>query len=409
MFGALSYNQEKVDEGHARVLYTNRIIEPTDGNFNIPVCLRSFEPYLDANQNTEKPVLHISLNPSPDDKLSDEQFAEIAQEYMEKLGYGNQPYLIYKHEDIGRHHLHIVSVRVDEEGKKLPDAFEYRRSKDITRELEKKYGLKPAERKEEQPVYQLKKINPYEGDVKRQLSNTLKALLQSYKFQSMGEYRALLSLYHINMEEVKGERRGQQFTGIVYSTINDKGEKVGNPIKSSRIGKVTGNEALLRKMEQSKKSLQSDNQKERAKREISGLMQTSKSKEDFSKELKSKDIDVVFRENESGRIYGVTFIDHQEQVVLNGSRLGKEFSANVFNDYFKGEYLTPENNLHQTHSDDFIPYEKSHQQQNPMESAIENAIGGLFDILPINENTYEENPQFPKQKKKKKRRYGRQF
>jgi hypothetical protein len=98
---------------------------------------------------TEKPVIHISLNPHLDDKLTDVELADIAREYMDKLGYGNQPYMVYKHEDIDRHHLHIVSIRVDENGKCLNNAYNFQRSKAITRELEQKYDLHTAERQRE--------------------------------------------------------------------------------------------------------------------------------------------------------------------------------------------------------------------------------------------------------------------
>ena len=96
-------------------------MEPADGHPTIQHCIRSFEPYLAANRRTEKPVIHISLNPHPDDVLTDEQLTAIGQEYMEKMGYGNQPYIIYRHEDIGRPHIHIVSLRIDEQGKKIKD------------------------------------------------------------------------------------------------------------------------------------------------------------------------------------------------------------------------------------------------------------------------------------------------
>jgi hypothetical protein len=121
------------------------MIEPADGKFDINICLQSFEPYLLANKQTGKPVLHVSLNPDPKDKLSDEQLLEIAQIYMQKMGYGEQPYIVFKHEDIERHHLHIVSLRVDKDGKKINDKFEHRHSMDICRELEQKYGLVPAD------------------------------------------------------------------------------------------------------------------------------------------------------------------------------------------------------------------------------------------------------------------------
>ena len=121
VYGALYYNQEKVDKQQARPLTWNRIMEPADGHPTIQHCIRSFEPYLAANRRTEKPVIHISLNPHPDDVLTDEQLTAIGQEYMEKMGYGNQPYIIYRHEDIGRPHIHIVSLRIDEQGKKIKE------------------------------------------------------------------------------------------------------------------------------------------------------------------------------------------------------------------------------------------------------------------------------------------------
>lgn len=94
----------------------------------IPECMRSFEAYLAANRRTEKPVLHLSLNPHPDDRLSDGQLEAIGREYMEKLGYGDQPYIIFRHEDNARPHIHIVSLRIDEQGRKIRDYKEWERS-----------------------------------------------------------------------------------------------------------------------------------------------------------------------------------------------------------------------------------------------------------------------------------------
>ena len=159
MFGALAYNQNKVDSGEAKVLFSNRMLLSEDGNFSIGECMRSFEMQMPVQLSTKKPILHISINPHPEDVLTDRQLSDIAKEYMRKLGYGDQPYLVYKHTDIDRHHIHIVGLRVDENGKPLNDKFEHRRSKQITRELEKKYGLHPAERKERAERPELKKVD----------------------------------------------------------------------------------------------------------------------------------------------------------------------------------------------------------------------------------------------------------
>ena len=152
IFGALEYNQDKIKEGQAKVILQNNMIENYTGdpNSDLHFALRSFEPYLIANRRTEKPVVHISLNPDPKDCLSDEQYAQLAQDYMDKMGFGNQPFIVYKHEDIDRRHLHIVTVRVDENGKKISDSYEKLRSMDACRELEIKYKLHPALKKDKE-------------------------------------------------------------------------------------------------------------------------------------------------------------------------------------------------------------------------------------------------------------------
>lgn len=96
-------------------------MEPPGGAPNIGHCMRSFEAYLEANHRVEKPVVHISLNPSPDDQLTDNRLNMIAREYLTKLGYGNQPFIIYKHSDIGRPHLHIVTTCITDQGTKIND------------------------------------------------------------------------------------------------------------------------------------------------------------------------------------------------------------------------------------------------------------------------------------------------
>ena len=90
-------------------------------------------------------------------------------------------------------------------------------------------------------------------------------------------------------------------------------------------------------MEKSGEAIRNGKLKERTRKIVATAMQTTRSRKELEQQLKKQGIDVVFRQNNSGRIYGVTFIDHDSRVVLNGSRLGKEYSANVFNERFSGE------------------------------------------------------------------------
>ena len=209
LYGAIAYNGEKINEAQGRLLTTNRIYNDGSGKVDIGKAMESFQTFMPPQMKVEKPVVHISLNPHPEDVLTDIELQNIAREYLEKLGFGNQPYLVFKHEDIDRHHLHIVTINVDENGKRLNRDFLYRRSDRIRRELEQKYGLHPAERKNPRLENPLRKVNASAGDVKKQVAGTVKALNRQYRFQTMGEYRALLSLYNLTVEEARGNVRGR--------------------------------------------------------------------------------------------------------------------------------------------------------------------------------------------------------
>jgi hypothetical protein len=376
LYAVLAYNQIKVDDEHAKVIFTNRMIEPADGNYGINTCLSSFEPYLLANQKTEKPVLHVSLNPDPKDVLTDEELADIAQEWMQKMGYGDQPFIVYKHEDIERKHIHIVSLRVDEDGKKINDKFEHRRSMDICRELERKYGLVPVDQKKRQEGLPLKPVRYGSGDVKHQIANVVRSVAQDYHFQSLKEYKALLTLYNTGVEEVRGGIKGKEYKGLVYSALNDRGEKVGNPFKSSLFGKSVGMEALEKRIEKSVEIIKSKGLKERSKKVIATAMHTVNNRTDFEKALEKQGVSVLFRENGQGRIYGATFVDHEQKCAFNGSRLGKEFSANVFNDLFNGNGRQPEQSGNHKAGQSFEPFTPSDREQEEG-----SGIGGLFDLF----------------------------
>ena len=166
LYGALAYNGEKINEGQGRLLATHKIFDEGTGRLDIRRAAEDFSRCMPAQVRTRNTVIHISLNPHPDDRLTDTELTAVAEEYLEKLGYGNQPYVVFKHEDIGRHHLHIISVNVDEDGRRLNKDFLHRRSKRITDGLECKYGLHTAERKRQPQAELLCTVDVAAGDVK---------------------------------------------------------------------------------------------------------------------------------------------------------------------------------------------------------------------------------------------------
>lgn len=413
LFSTLLYNKNKIDKGEAALLSSRNVYERADGLFAMQTTIKSFEPYLIANRKTENPIFHVSINPSPQDKLTDNEYKEIADRYMEDMGYGNQPYVVFKHMDIDRTHLHVVSIRVNEIGKKIDSNFENIRSMKICRQIEKNYNLHPATKQEQQSyTIPTKLLNYKEGDIKRQIGNIGKAILNNYNFQSIGEYNVLLEKMNIKAEEVKGTKNNIPYHGLVYSALDDDKKKIGIPFKSSLFGKDINLRALDKHFEKSKLKIQHDKVKEHLRPIITKVMQQSQSTDEFKLLLKEKNIEPIFRQNEQGRIYGVTFIDHQNKCVLNGSRLGKEFSANVFNDLLN----TPsERNIQQTVVDK--PSIGTNRSGQPAESS-EVQRSTADDSLSISPRPFEqhgddwENENFVREKeneekirqKKKKRR-----
>lgn len=406
LYGALFYNQEKVNEGLGKVLATNLVIEPNDGVFNVASCMEDFERFMPSHIRTSKPVIHISLNPHPNDKLTDQQLADIGREYMEQFGYGGQPYIIFKHEDIGREHIHIVSTRVRTDGSIISDSKNYERSRKITDSLEQKYGLHSKE-KNQGEAWQLTPIDVSQGNLKKQVANVIKPLSEIYSFQTLGEYRALLSLYNIGVEEIKGENKGKAYRGLVYSALDDKGNRVGTPLKSSLFGKDHGLDRLEKRFEKSKETIKASGIAKQTRAIVSASFASTRTESEFREALREKGIDLVLRRNDEGRIYGTTFIDHNQRAVLNGSRLGKEFSANVLNERFVDntprEYILAPVPKYSDNQQTTI-----NQQPQPTPSETNNPVGSLFSVFtPEIAGTDNKQPSL-KRKKKKKRRYGRQ-
>ncbi|MBW3524378.1 conjugal transfer protein MobB [Chryseobacterium sp. NKUCC03_KSP] len=411
LYGALAYNQLKVENDNGKILFMNKMIETRDGKYTVAQLSKSFEPYLAANKNTEKTVLHISLNPDPKDKVSDEKFVQIAQGYMDEMGLGEQPFVVFKHTDINRTHIHIVSVGVDEEGKKISDKFEKRKSMKICRELEQKYKLISATNKEySQNEKVFSPLNYQVGDLKSQLASVIRHIPNYYHFQTLGEYNALLSLFNITCEKVEKSEEGVGKNGLLYFVLNDKGDKVSQPFKSSLFGKNAGFEALNNHFLKSKKTLKSSSFDEKLKEAVTLVMKNKPKEFEFTNKLQEMGISTVIRRNTSGRMYGITFIDHQSKSVWNGSRLGKEFSANAFNQIWNegvnpkkqisnddGKIEVTQNNFEILHS------EKLHELFGFLHDESDPKVDGFCSILPESHGEDYEELDFENMMKRKRK------
>ena len=384
--GALGYNFKKVEKGEASILLAHGLYQNKEEHYTMAEVFADMQALIPENCRTKKTVFHCSLNPHPDEKLSNETLMQIAKEYMEELGYGKQPYIVFKHNDIAREHIHIVSLRVDGEGRKINDKFEKRRSKKITDALEKRFGLIPSSKITEKAVAETPKVNIGKGNIKEQVASALRMVLKHYRFCSLGELNAVLSKYNLAVEEVKTEFRGKKYDGLVYVPTDDKGGKVSTPINASDIGRGVGYTAVQNRMQKSKQAIKPLVPAIRGK--VLQTMRTSpKTEEELQQRLEEQGLRAVIRKNESGRIYGITFIDDKAGIALNGSRLGKGYAANVFNTYFSNPthnpfldealYGNPSVRLEQSAT--VQPLQSNAEEgDNLIDELIENIVGDTF-------------------------------
>nr|WP_314498379.1 conjugal transfer protein MobB [uncultured Prevotella sp.] len=338
--GVLGYNFKKVEKEEASILLAQGLFQNKEGTYTMAEVFADMQAVIPEKCRTKKMVFHCSLNPHPDEKLSNETLTQIAKEYMKALGYGMQPYIVFKHNDIAREHIHIVSLRVDSRGQKINDRFEKRRSKQITDALEKRFGLIPSSKVADKAVEETPKIDITRGNIKEQVACALRMVLKHYRFCSLGELNAILSAYNLAVEEVKTEFRGKKYDGLVYVPTDDKGDKVSSPIHASDIGRGVGYTAVQNKMQKSKQAIKPLRSIIRY-RVLQTMRTSPKTEEELRQRLEEQGLRMFIRKNESGRIYGITFIDDKEGIALNGSRLGKGYAANVFNGYFSNPTHNP--------------------------------------------------------------------
>ncbi|GEO05509.1 hypothetical protein AAE02nite_31730 [Adhaeribacter aerolatus] len=344
IIGLLNYNEkEKSSILYAQLI--NDIKAPAD--ITLKDKIQAFQAYINLNPKISKPTFHLSLNPDPSDKLNDNQLTEIGRQYMDRMNYGQQPFIIYKHEDIDRTHIHIVSVNIGLNGKAIPTSNERYRSEAVRKELEIEFGLVKASEKvkNSQNIFEpinVQSIEYGKTDTKSAISSVVRSATRDFKFTSLPEFKTLLNQYNVTVDEVKDKSDPDKTLGLLYSVINREGEKVSTRIKASSIDKKVGLTALLDKFSQDEKQIKDANLKSILSQKINGILKAYPyiTQIDFKDRLKDQGIQVVYHQSKEKRLYGITFIDNGSKMVINGRSLGKEYSAHTLNQRFSETTLS---------------------------------------------------------------------
>lgn len=332
--GALNYNEHKVRTGNAECISANMFkFGLTPAELSYKAKIDRFQEVTRLNKRSKTNVVHISLNFSVNEQIEKGTLVKIATSYMEKIGFGEQPYLVYQHHDSAHPHLHILSTSIRDDGKRIPLHNLGRiQSEKARKELEEAFNLAKAEGQQFKPDLlldprDLRKASYGKDETRKAISQVVSNVTRLYKYTSIHELNAILSQYNVLADRGREGTAMFKKRGLVYTLLDEKGNRIGVPIKASRIyGRPTlKNLEKLFKLNEAlrvplKKRLQD-------KIDYTFSLNSNPKLKDFVRTLKDENIMTIFRKSADGRVYGITFVDHEIRVVFNGSDLGKQYGA----------------------------------------------------------------------------------
>lgn len=389
--GVIRYNEQKVENGQAKLIQMAGFAVK---NLTVRDKIQSFEKVQQLNTRTKTNTVHVSLNFSPKDKVDEYMLQKIAGDYLQGIGFENQPYLLYQHFDAAHPHVHIVTTNISSSGKRIETHNLGKVLSEQTRKaIEQRYRLVKAEGQRKEKVNLLKpleKASYGKKETKVSISNVVQEVIRTYRFASLPELNTILGQF--NVSAYRGESESEMFKnkGLVYSILDTKGRRVGVPVKSSALYSkptLAKLEELFVRNKEAKKPF-----RENLYEVIMGELFRCNSLEEFTARLRTKGIKPVFRSNEDGRLYGVTYIDNVNRCVFNGSALGKELSANALSVRFTKNHVLSD---------------PSEIQQEIQLIGQENDLDARIPNLNISLNSYQPEDPTPyelRQKKKKKRK-----
>lgn len=407
---ALNYNEKKVQKGNAVCLHAANYLKDAK-EMNFYQKLSGFERLNSLNERATTKTLHVSLNFDPSEKLPESKLLQIASEYMEKIGFGNQPYLVYKHEDAGHPHIHIVSTTIKHDGSRInTHNIGRNQSEKVRKEIEKNYGLIKAERQQQLVKPGIKAVDIEKAiygksETKRNISNVVGAVFNQYKFTSLPEFNAALKQFNVVADRGKEEGRIYKNRGLVYRVLDSGGNKVGVPIKASSISC----KPILDNLEM--KSTANQTVKESLKPFVKTkldecLSQSPSTMKELMEHLKQKNIYTLLRQNAEGRLYGITFVDNQNKVVFNGSDLGKGYSAAALQSRLAtgNEKSLTQDETKGGGSGGSIQKEINQQKQKDKTIPLTAKTESPFDVLLSTKEQYDNTPNSLLKKKRKKKK-----
>ncbi|MEP1085152.1 MAG: relaxase/mobilization nuclease domain-containing protein [Algoriphagus sp.] len=408
------YNENKVEQGMAELLLIqNYPVE--EGVKSADIRLKYMLKLTELNSKTSVNSVHISLNFAPGEDFEKEKLRKIAMEYMYGIGFEDQPYLVYKHTDAGHPHLHIVTTNIELDGKRIAlHNIGKLKSEPTRKAIEKQFGLVPAESQKQglflaKPV-SISKLDYGKSETKRAIGNVMQHVLRNYSYTSLPELNAVLIGYRILADRGTEESRIFKNRGLVFRVLDGQGNKVGVPVKASSFHFRATLNAIESKFEFNKTERKKYINSIRSAIDLTVLKMHKSSLDEVIKCLEKQGIVTVKRENQEGRLYGITYVDHRTKCVFNGSALGKKYSVNGLLNRLKSIQKNETGSTESFLKSPSLQQEISHAQRSIIlnsdkETRTSNgSSSGLFDEVITPMETYSYLPFEWRKKKRKKRK-----
>lgn len=376
--GAVAYNETKVAEGEASAIDMRNFDGDVADSAEAVAKMMMQCTKATSNNNSKvvikKPVFSCSLNLNQIDldrlkalreergeEAENDFYRDLAARYMKGMGYGSQPYIVYKHEDIERTHIHIISIRVDRNRRKINDSNEKLRSERVRKEIAQALGLsdegerKTMELSDEEAGKLSKKRSDYiaksgsaieqlsrldAGDastlnkLKHKISNILKFVDENYKPKNMNEYNKILSQFNIRCNRIDTlDKEGRRINGCQFGAVNPSGNFVTHLIRGGQINekftlpKLETKFALASGMRDDIRKEDSFSRKYITTQLDSILKSPRKIDMDYLQStLRVRGVEVNLVTDNEEKVVGVNFIDNLNGKVFSGSALGRAYT-----------------------------------------------------------------------------------
>lgn len=379
--GALSYNEQKIHDGTAELILASQFSRDIN-EMGFSEKLLRFEKLNQLNEKTKTNTLHLSLNFPPDEQLDQEKLQLIAIDYMERIGFGDQPFLVYQHKDTGHPHVHIVTTTIQSNGKPIfLHNLAKRKSEPARKAIELEYNLIKADGR---------KQTSYLGSSTK-ISNIVSRVVNEYKYASLDELNAILRQFNVIADRGGPESFLYQKGGLVFFQIDKDGYKIGKSIKASSIYKSPTLPVLVRKFQRNNVSKLYYVKKVQGK--VSYALTNSSSAFEFGQLLKEKDVGCSVQYGNNGEITSISFVDHISKTVFKSEDIGLTIPAVL------GKLRIQQN---PTISDKHISYVKD---DIPSHAASSNHYPFTIIKTLLSSDQYQPqiSPEFFKKKKKKRK------